>query len=798
MHVIHLISGLEGGGAEGALYRLLSHETAAGRADSHTVISFTDRGVYGADIASLGVPLECLGMRRGTLRRSSRGRSPIGGLVRLYHLLRAFPRTSVVQTWMYHADLLGGVVARLAGHRRIVWGIRHSTLDRRDTSLTLRAIARASAILSGFIPRETVSCSSRAAEVHTQYGYRGPFTIVANGYDLSELRRDSQAREQLRQEWGVASDIPLLGMVARYNPQKDHRRLLAAFAALVKHAEKPRLRASRLVLVGEGCDANNGDLKRLLEQTGTRARVILAGRRADIPAVMSALDVHVLSSSSGEAFPNVLAEAMACGTPCVATDVGDSGEIIGETGWLVPPRNTVSLYEALHSALREQLDDPTASASRSEAGITRVTERFSLDAMASGFRAVWQRVGRIRVDLVAPSMRGGGAERVLSHLAQGLDRTRFSLRLLLLQATGPFLSAIPEDVTIVDLRASRARYALFPLIRALRGRGECAPTGAGTPWTPRGRSYSRPDIVLSTLGYVNLLVAIAHRLLPRSTRFVAREANTVSISNATQAHPWMLNALYRMFYRRFDAVICQSRYMARDLTDNYRMSPEKCVIIPNPVNSHEVRSRAWAADSPASERLQLLTVGRLVPQKGIDILLAAIAQTRRPLDLTVVGDGAHRQELIELARQLGILAQVTFAGFQSDPYALMGRSDCLVLPSRYEGLPNVVLEAGAAGLPVIAFDCPGGTTEIVKPGRNGVLVKCGNTNELANAIERFDTTAWDSEEISTHIESHYGLKSISERYGRVLEQIACQPIGRFTVAGFDAEKNNEIGIGRTF
>ncbi len=809
MQVLHIISGLEGGGAEGALYRLISHEKATCPERLHTVVSLTNEGVYGAKLREVDVALHCLGMPRG--------RPTFAGFLALYRFLRSVPRTTVVQTWMYHADLMGGLAARLAGRRRVVWGVRHSTFD--SDSRSLKAIARMCAWLSTVVPEAVISCSARAAQTHRRIGYRNEFDIVPNGYDLASLHRQPEAARVLRAEWGIPAGAPLVGMVARYTPQKDHARLIEAFARAVGRvdaagrpsadagpgssepgearvgtdsrrdaveagvSDSGEARASaRLVLVGEGCDPGNFELVSTAERWNVADRLILASRRSDIPAVMSGLDVHVLSSASGEAFPNVVAEAMACGAASVATDVGDAAQIAGETGWIVPPSDTAALARAMREALEEREKQPQAAAARREAARQRVASNFSLSAMSEGFARVWKRAARVRLDLLAPSMRGGGAERVLSLVARTIDPEQFDVRLVLMQKTGPFLAELPDTLAVHDLGARRARYALFRLVRAVRRR--------------------KPDVILSTLGYLNLLLAIARPALPRRTRLVAREANTVTESNASQAHPRLLNALYRRYYRRFDRVVCQSRAMAADLTRHYRVPGEATHIIYNPVDTDRVRAAAGnppatpgaprpapgaplptAGNSPLSgsdprpapdnrDVLRLLAVGRLVPQKGFDLLLEAIAGTRPNIDLTIAGEGPGYHELKERSERLPAGKTVRFAGFTDNPWGLMVQSDVLVLSSRYEGLPNVVLEAGALGLPVIAFDCPGGTREIVHDGETGVLVPCGDAEALGRAIDRFDPLRFDSNAIAGRVAREHCPETIVGEYARLLAEVA--------------------------
>lgn len=373
MRILHIITGLGDGGAEAVLSRLITTD----RADSHHVISLLDEGTYGVPLAAAGIPVYVL--------RMPRGRATPAGLVKLYRLMRQI-RPDVVQTWMYHADLLGGIVARLAGTRALVWGIRNASLDSRTTTFTTRLVARASALGSRSWPRRIISCSSRAAEMHIRLGYDcRKMVVIPNGYDLTHFAPDLEMRARLRAEWNFGPGMKVLGMVARWDPAKDHRTLLSALTVL---GAKGVGGEWRCMLVGTGIEEGNTALRELLAQCGIGERVSLLGPRRDIPAVMNALDLHVLSSAS-ESFPNVVAEAMGCGTPCVVTDVGDAGLIVGDTGWVVSPHDPTGLAQGVDTALVAMRDYPAAWQTRQRSARDRIETHFSLDRMVRAYSQVW-------------------------------------------------------------------------------------------------------------------------------------------------------------------------------------------------------------------------------------------------------------------------------------------------------------------------------------------------------------------------------------------------------------------------
>lgn len=373
LDVVHIISGLGHGGAETVLYRLL---TASMQGDRHCVISMGEPGVFGPKLEAAGVRVYSLHMRGVP--------GVVGGLWRLYRLLRQL-RPDVVQTWMYHADLVGGVVARLAGIKAIAWGVRNSGADLQKSSRASRALAWVCARASAIVPGVIVACADNAAQRHVGWGYRDDkMLVIPNGYDLSVWQADPQARMVLRQELGLAADTPLIGSVARWNPLKDHDNLLAALALSVQaHPEV------RCVLIGEGLDSQNTELAAMLQRYGVQDKVVLLGRRTDVAQWMNALDVHVLSSRA-EGFPNVVAEAMASGTLCVVTDVGDAARIVGDTGWVAPPRNAAALSQALSAALAT-LGSPDAE-DRRQRGRQRVASLFGLETMVDAYHTVWLRL----------------------------------------------------------------------------------------------------------------------------------------------------------------------------------------------------------------------------------------------------------------------------------------------------------------------------------------------------------------------------------------------------------------------
>jgi glycosyltransferase involved in cell wall biosynthesis len=368
--ILHIITGLNDGGAEAVLYRLCTYDRTA----EHHVISLTDHGKYGPLLEAAGVSVTSLHMPRGKIT--------LLGLWKLWRITRK-SQPDVVQTWMYHANLVGGVVGRLAAQQNIVWGVRNTTLVPGESRRSTILVAKLCAPLSRLVPRKIVYCAQRAREVHEALGYTNArMAIIPNGYDLSVFRPDAEAGQRLRYDLAIDPAEHLIGFVARYDPQKDHETLFGALSLLNNTGDCPKC-----LLVGTGMEVSNASLVKRVSDLKLDDRVILLGRRTDIPAIMNALDLHVMSSAFGEAFPNVLAEAMACGTPCVSTDVGDVAAILGGTGLIVPRRAPDALAAAISELLAEALGSGWQH--RKEAARNHILSNFSIQRMIKSYKDVW-------------------------------------------------------------------------------------------------------------------------------------------------------------------------------------------------------------------------------------------------------------------------------------------------------------------------------------------------------------------------------------------------------------------------
>lgn len=380
MKVTHVITGLDTGGAETMLYRLLLHTDRA--AYESEVISMTDIGAVGEKIRALGVPIRALGMRRGVP-------NPLG-VLRLARWLSQYS-PDVVQSWMYQADLVSGLAARLAGGMPVAWGIHNAYLEPRSVKRIKLWTVRACIWSSGWLPSRIVCCSEASREVHARLGYpQKKMMVVPNGSDLAAFRPDPEARRSVCEELGLRVETPLIGLVARFDLPKDHRTFVQAAGLL--HTRVPE---AHFILCGDSITRENPQLTEWIDAARVRSRCHLLGRRLDVPRLSAALDVATSSSSFSEAWPLAVGEAMACGVPCAVTDVGDSSVIVGDTGRVVPPKNPQALADAWHGLLTL---GPDERARLSQAARRRMEEHFDLLGAVAKYEKLYEELA-LRSDL---------------------------------------------------------------------------------------------------------------------------------------------------------------------------------------------------------------------------------------------------------------------------------------------------------------------------------------------------------------------------------------------------------------
>lgn len=370
MKLLHVITDLDRGGAEIMLLRVLPRLQSRGW--EQRVICLSGPGEIGRQIQAAGFSVTYLNMKRAT--------PSFAAFFRLMRILRQ-ESPDLIHSWLYHADLYTSLANRFV-RKPLVWGLHNSTLGR-EAKGTTKWIVRLLARLSHTAPARILSCSRTAIQVHQAAGYRQDILrFVPNGFDIDHFCPDEQARKTARQDLGLSAETILIGNISRFDQQKNHAGLIRAWGLLAETFPQ-----ARFLLAGKDLTAENTQLTGWLEAAGIRDRVLLLGIRSDVPALLNALDLMVLSSNSGEAFPLIIGEAMSCGTLCVGTDVGDTAFLIADCGWTVPPEDDRLLAEACAAMLRLSSEEKAALKQKSRA---RIAENFTLDQMTAGYDAVYR------------------------------------------------------------------------------------------------------------------------------------------------------------------------------------------------------------------------------------------------------------------------------------------------------------------------------------------------------------------------------------------------------------------------
>ena len=365
--VVHIITGLKVGGAETMLYKLVTRLNSPKM--THEVVSLGQVGPLGERLQQAGIPVHALQMRSD--RVDPRPVLQLAGWLRK-------SRPDVILTWLYHADVLGGIANKLAGNFPLAWNVRRSYLDRATLKPSTFLLGRLCCPLSHCLPQRILFCSNSGMEAHRRLGYdSSKLEMIPNGFDTEMFRPNLSAGRALREELGLPDDTLLIGMLGRFHPMKDHRNLIQAAALLVKTHPN-----AHFVCAGENMIWQNPELVHWLRAADLCENMHLLGPRTDVPNLTAGLDIATLSSCSGEGFPNVVGEAIACGVPCVVTNVGDSGYIVGDTGVVVPPSLPTALQSGWEQMLTLSAEDRCLLGAQAR---QRIQAEFSLDRIANRY-----------------------------------------------------------------------------------------------------------------------------------------------------------------------------------------------------------------------------------------------------------------------------------------------------------------------------------------------------------------------------------------------------------------------------
>lgn len=359
--IIHIITGLGSGGAENMLLKLLQNSNY--EEFYHEVISLTDLGSVGPKIESLGVKVYTINLSIRNMFKS------------LFEIRRICKSFDIIDTWLYHSDLIGFIVAKILLNKKLIWNIRHSNLNKLENKKSTLAIVRLNSLLSKYVDSITYN-SNDAKKNHLSIGYaEKKSVIIYNGFDIEKFKPNKTNRLQINRLYNLNDNQKIFITIGRWYIQKDYPTLLRALYEL-----KVNYNNFILFMCGENLDNNNDELMKLIKEYELQENILLLGRRDNVSELLSAADIYI-SSSLGESFSNAIGEAMCCGLPCVVTDVGDSKYIVGCTGRIVEAKQPTALANGIEYLITNENIETLGALARK-----RIEENFQIKSIVDNFQ----------------------------------------------------------------------------------------------------------------------------------------------------------------------------------------------------------------------------------------------------------------------------------------------------------------------------------------------------------------------------------------------------------------------------
>lgn len=356
---------------------------------------------------------------------------------------------------------------------------------------------------------------------------------------------------------------------------------------------------------------------------------------------------------------------------------------------------------------------------------------------------------------ISTALGNGGAERVMLYLMNHLIVKGYEVSLLLIRNQGnDYLSDLSKEVKVyrLGLDNKRIRFCICPILKAI--------------------CHIKPNICFIGHVELNILIAPFIRFMPSCINFIARETSVLSVRYRKQK--WK-KILYYLFYRNYKLIIAQSKDMRNDLIDNWHVSPFKCIKINNPIDIQYVIEKSQKEISVpffSSKTFNLIAIGKLDYQKGYDILFTRLSELKnKDFRLIILGKGLLRDALQRQIDQLNLSENIRLEGFSPYSAAYITKADGLILSSRFEGFPNVLLEANALGKPVFANNCLGGINEIVINGINGYATNFLSSQNFTETYLKFRNTKFDKTIIQQTIEDRYSQKRIMPLYEKAINAL---------------------------
>jgi len=753
LKIVFLIPSLAAGGAERQL-ATLARELAR-RGEKVAVVVFYPGGALEAPLRHAGVEVHALGKR---------GRFDlIGFLARLAGLLRAL-RPDVLHSYLPTANLAALAMRPFLRGAPIVWGIRASFVEHAAYGRFSRLVYAAERRLSRR-PDLIIVNSNQGREHYVESGFpERKIVVVPNGVDTDYFAPRPDDARALRRQWGIREGETVIGIAARLDPMKDHETFLRA-AALAAQAQG----SLRFVCIGGGAETDFARLRALAESLGIGGRVVFAGECHDMPAAYSAFDIAACSSL-GEGFPNMVAEAMACAVPVVATNVGDCARIVGDTGAVVPPRDPEALARAFLRLARLPAAERAALGARARA---RICERFNVAALADNTLRALRGEGKAKpayARVLFPFLGEtvGGSHRSAALLIRALDRARFE-PVVVLHREGPlegFLgkAEIPfirvHDLPVYDPGSGRIAAALAVLRAAPRLAGFLREHGIALVHVHDAR--------MSLTWALPARLAGCRLVLHQRTRFIPSRLMAVA---ARLAH----------------RIVAISNFNAGTLPQALRA---RTVVVANPFDVSALapdraaaRATILSAAGLPGDRRVVSFVGTLQEQKRPLVFVEAAARIaqkfREPIAFLMFGrDGEGLAERIrERADALGLGQSLRWLGFRPDIETALAASDLVLAPAVAEGSGRVLIEAALAGTPVVAADS-GGHSEIIDDGEDGLLVPPDDPESLAKAALSLLADEAKRTRMAETAAARARARFAPERHARLVSQVYEEVLGR--------------------
>ncbi len=356
---------------------------------------------------------------------------------------------------------------------------------------------------------------------------------------------------------------------------------------------------------------------------------------------------------------------------------------------------------------------------------------------------------KIKLLIFVPTLECGGMEKYIWLLCNNINTAIFDVTLAVLNNAHPFFVIQNKAVKVVDLHVPHVRFAIFKIRATIKKTG--------------------PDIVFTTGNHLNLYMAVFRWAISRKIKVVSRESSIVSINNRRAKFPLFYDWLAKKCYADLDLVMSQSVYMEKDLIDKYHIAPGRSVVIYNPVEDPMIKAKE--INNSKETVYKFITVARLSEEKGVSRLIASVALFPHPFVYYIIGEGRMHASLQKQIDALQLQDKIFLTGRKEDPFAGMEDAHLFLMGSLYEGLGNVLLEAGARGIPVVAFDAPGGIGEVVIEGKNGVLVEDNNTITFALGIEKAIATQFDRQQIAEITQQRFSVSAIITRVEALFIQL---------------------------